>query len=292
MKHLLILFILFFVMSDVSGYNAIPEQNVSSGDSLPADDSVSTGLLIDSLNALYEKDSLQKNYSLILYHLRSENERIQLSLIRSRRIIAVLFVLLLILCLLIILLISKKTLFRSFPHFRQKKGYQPGIVCLQMIHRYYYRKRISYKNIIKNSPLEQSPDFLSIENLAAISDSLGFDIRVVKAGLGELYRDLDLPLIIYMPNHMSVLYAIKNDMFYLSDPYYGYLKLNPYYFATSWFTDDKNMKGIAIQLYPLRKVRNTIIRKLNLEKFSRLRSWDRKNWKNYGCELSISETGN
>lgn len=87
---------------------------------------------------------------------------------------------------------------------------------------------------------------------------------------------------------MSVLYAIKNDLFYLSDPYYGHVKLNMFYFATSWFTDTKNLKGIAIQLYPLKNVRNAMNRKLDLEKFTRLKSWDRKNWKNYGCELDLT----
>ncbi len=137
--------------------------------------------------------------------------------------------------------------------------------------------------------MEQSPDFLSIEDLAAISDSFGFDIRVVKISLGELYQNPDLPLMLYLPNHMSVLFAIKNDMFYLSDPYYGYLKLNPFYFASSWFIDDKNMKGIAIQLYPLKNVKSSINRRLNLEKFTRLKSWSRQNWKNFGCKLTMQE---
>ena len=234
------------------------------------------------------KDSLQKNYAVLLFHLRSENEQLELSLIRSRRIIAVLIIFLLILLLVFIVMIYRKTLFSSFPHFRQKKGYQPGIVCLQMMHKYYYRKRITYKGIVKNSPLERNQNLVTIEDLATISDSLGFDMKVVKTDLGGLYHELDLPLILYMPNHMSVIYSIKNDKFCLSDPYYGYVKLNPFYFAASWFVDDKNLKGIAIQLFPLRKVKNAVNRRLDLEKFSRLKSWDRKNWKSYGCELDMT----
>jgi hypothetical protein len=290
MKYFVILWFFYLVVYHVSGNEKIPEQNVITGDSLTAFDTTSRDVSIDSVRALYIRDSLQKNYSVILYHLRSENEQLEFSLIKSRRTIAVLFVLLLILCLLLILLISGKTLFSSFPHFKQKRGYQPAIVCLQMIYKYYYRKKISYKSVIKNTPLDQNQNFLSIEDLAAISDSLGFNMKVLKADLGELYNELDLPLMLYMPNHMSVIYAIKNDMFYLSDPYYGYLKLNPFYFATSWFVDDKNLKGIAIQLFPLKKVKNSVNRRLNLEKFSRLKSWDRKNWKNYGCELEIDKS--
>ena len=290
MKHFVIICLFLFVILYVNGNYNNPVQNISSGDSLIIPDTASLNASSDSLPALNGKDSLQRTYSIILYHLRSENEQLENTLVKSRRIIAVLFVLLLILCLVINRLISKKTLFSSFPHFRQKKGYQPGIVCLQMMHKHFYRKRISYKSIIRNSPLEQNPNSLTIENIAVLSDSIGFDMKVVKADLGELYNELDVPLMLYMPNHMSVLYAIKNDMFYLSDPFYGYVKLNPFYFAASWFVDDKNLKGIAIQLYPLKKVKNVISNKLNLEKFSRLKSWDRKNWKSYGCELIIDKS--
>ncbi len=252
-------------------------------------DTASSAALTDSLKTDIQVDSLNRDYSIILFHLRSQNELYESSLIQSRRTIAVLTALLLVLVLIIILILSRKTLYKSFPHFRQKKNYQPGIVCLQMMYKYYYRKKITYNRIIKNSPLEKSPNELTIEDLAVIADNLGFDIKVVKADLGEIYKNLDLPLILYMPNHMAVLYGIKNNLFNLSDPYYGYLKLNLYYFATSWFVDQKNLKGIAIQLYPLKKVKTSINRRLNLEKFSKLKLMDRKSWKNYACELDISE---
>jgi predicted double-glycine peptidase len=291
MKYFVILCFLFCAIHHVTGNNKIQEQDEFPADSLTITDTALQKDSGDSLRVHYHRDSLQKNYNILLFHLRSENERLELALIQSRRIIAVLFVLMMICCLIFVALISKRTLFRSFTHFRQKKGYQPGIVCLQMMHKYYYKKRITYKSIVKNTPLDQNQSVLTIEDLAAISDSLGFDMKVVKADLSMLYNKLDLPLILYMSNHMSVIYAIKNDMFYLSDPYYGYLKLNPFYFAASWFVDDRNLKGIAIQLYPLKKVKNAVNRRLDLERFSRLKSWDRKNWKNYACELEMAKSG-
>ena len=290
MKYFVAVCYFLFVVYHVSGNINMQDEHLSATDSLTALDTTKPEVSMDSLKALYVRDSLQKNYSMILFHLRSENEQLELSLIESRRIIAVLFVLLLILVLILMLLISGKALFTSFPHFKQRRGYQPAIVCLQMLCKYYYRKKVSYKSVIRNSPLEQNQNLLTIEDLDAISDSLGFEMKVLKVDLGELYNELDLPLMLYMPNHMSVIYALKNDMFYLSDPYYGYLKLNPFYFAASWFVDDKNLKGIAIQLFPLKKVKNSVNRRLNLEKFSRLKSWDRKNWKNYGCELEIEKS--
>ena len=133
MKYFVAVCYFLFVVYHVSGNINMQDEHLSATDSLTALDTTKPEVSMDSLKALYVRDSLQKNYSMILFHLRSENEQLELSLIESRRIIAVLFVLLLILVLILILLISGKALFTSFPHFKQRRGYQPAIVCLQML---------------------------------------------------------------------------------------------------------------------------------------------------------------
>lgn len=270
------------ILLSVSGSSGVlPDENQDIEDTIVADNSI--GSDSDGFSA----DSLQKAYSIILYRLRSQNELLEYSLIRSRKIISVLFILLLALSLIFIRLVSKRTLLAGFPYFRQKKRYQPGIVCLQMMFKYYFGKRVTYRNIIKNSGFENSPNTLTIEDMAVLANSLGFDVKVVKADFAELHQDMQLPVMVYLPNHMAVLYAIKNNFFYLSDPYYGYLKLNLFYFANSWFVDDKNLKGIAMQLFPLKNAKSSINKRLNLEKFSLLKSIDKKSWKSYVCELDI-----
>ena len=287
-------FVVFcFILSIGIHVEAKPQsktKDVLKADSLARADSLLKASAEDSVNFQARIDSLKKAYSIILFNLRSQQELYEYTLIQSRRTIAFLVVISLVLIVILIIIISRKSFFKSFPHFRQKKKYQPGIVCLQMMYKYYYHKKISYKSIIKNSAFVDSPNELNIEELSVLADNLGFDLKVVKADLGEIYRELDLPVLLYMPNHMAVLFEIKNNLFYLSDPYYGYLKLNLYYFATSWFIDQKNLKGVAIQLYPLKKVKASMNRRLNLEKFSHLRQMERKTWKNYGCELEISES--
>lgn len=236
-------------------------------------------------------DSLERAYYIVLHSLRLQNEQLERAVVRSGRIIAVLFIVLVALGIMITLLSSRRTYFASFPYFRQKKGYQPGIVCLQMMHKYYYGKRVNYKSIVKNSALEGNPNELTLEDMVALSGSLGFDARVVRADLGEVYQQLRLPVIVYMPNHMAVLYALKDGFFHLSDPYYGFVKLNHYYFATSWFVDEKSLKGIAIQLFPQNKARNSVVRKLSPDRFNALKSIDKKSLKNYVCELDMAKTG-
>ncbi|MFO7657875.1 MAG: cysteine peptidase family C39 domain-containing protein [Bacteroidales bacterium] len=263
--------------------------NEPSGNSAGANDT--SGIQITEETGMTEAqaDSLQKAYYIILHSLRIQNEQLERAVVRSGRIIAVLFVVLMALGIMITLLSSRKSYFATFPYFRQKKGYHSGIVCLQMMYKYYYGKRITYKNILKSSSLESNPGILTIEDMVMLAESLGFDSRVVKADLGELYNKLQMPVLLYMPNHMAVLYAIKEGFFHLSDPYYGFVKLNNFYFATSWFVDVKNLKGIALQLYPQKQVRNSIARKINHEKFSAIKSIDRKSWNSFGCELDVTK---
>ena len=87
---------------------------------------------------------------------------------------------------------------------------------------------------------------------------------------------------------MTVLYAHKNEYFYLADPYYGYLKLKLYYFATTWIEDDKNMNGIAVQLYPLKQAKRSAMRKYSHDKFTDLKPVDKRSLKSYICEMRMT----
>ncbi len=232
-------------------------------------------------------DNASRNLFMIMSQLRTQNEQLEAAIIRSGRTTAFLIVILIILLLIILRLISKRKLFASFPNYRQKKGFQPGILCLQMMNKYFYGKRSSYRKFLKLSNTESSAKSYNLEDIANTARQSGFDIKILKADLGEIYRNIKLPAMIYLPNHMAVLYAIKNDCFYLSDPYHGHIRLRTYYFASSWFVDHRNLRGIIIQLYPLKTPRKSLSGKLDLEKFKKLKPMERKSWKEYTCELEV-----
>lgn len=257
-------------------------------------DSMQSDTLQNNFNAdtnviITEIDSLSKAYSIILHHLRIRNEELEAALLKNGRITAFLVAFLLICLLIILFTLSRKKLFASFPNYRQRKGYQPGLICLQMLYKYYYGRKISYKKVLKLSSLENKEQAMSLEDLSNAAEKTGLDCKVFKADLGMLYNEIRFPAIVYFPNHMAVLYGIKNDHFYLSDPYHGYIKLNTYYFATSWFTDNKNLKGIVLQLFPLKTARKSLRKKLDLERFSKLKSMDKRYWKDYICEIEFNQ---
>jgi hypothetical protein len=244
--------------------------------------------VIDTSTSILNTDSIERGYNIMLYLYRLQIDQMERMNFRDRRIIFILGLLIAILLFIIIRLTTRKALFSSFPYYRQKKGSQPGMVCLQMMHKYYYGKKISYKKLQRLVQTESDLNSMSVDDLAYIAEKIGFDVKVVKADLQQLNQEIQFPAILYMPNHMTVLYAHKNEYFHLADPYYGYLKLKLYYFATTWIDDDKNMKGIAIQLFPMKQAKRSTLRKLDPEKFSNLRSLDKRSWKNYTCVMDTS----
>lgn len=253
--------------------------DIISGDTITA---------IDTSTSILNTDSIERGYNIMLYLYRLQLDQMEQMNFRSKRIIFILGLLIIVLLFIIIRLTSRKTLFSSFPYYRQKKGFQPGMVCLQMMYKYFYGKKISYKKLQRLAPAESDLNSMNVDDLAYIAEKAGFDVKVVKAELQQLNQEIQLPVILYMPNHMTVLYANKNEFFHLADPYYGYLKLKMYYFATSWIEDDKNMKGVAIQLYPMKQAKRSVLRKFSSGKFSNLRSIDKRSWKNYTCVMDLS----
>lgn len=279
MKNLLIKFSLGFIL--LIGFNVSRAQ-----DSLQISDSVIGSEFNDTLPDNSEIDSLNSAYSLIFHHLRLQNEELQMVLFRRARIISFLAVLLALAILIIIRVSSRKMLHSSFPYSRQKKGEQPGYLCLKMMYQYYYGRKITYKKIAgllgreKNEPV-------SIEDIALIAEQLDFEVKIAKVSLSDLIKDQLLPLMLFMPNHMVVLFKIKNDNFYLSDPFYGQISVKSYYFATSWLVDQNKLEGIIISLYPVKPVKRSLRSKINLDKFRKINQLDKKTWKNYTCDVEV-----
>ncbi len=289
MKYCVLCIALLCAMNNIWGNQLTENTRLSAADNILNSDTITT---IDTSTSMFNTDSIERGYNIMLYLYRLQMDQMERMNFRERRIIFILGFLIAVLLFVIIRLTSRKALFSSFPYYRQKKGFQPGMVCLQMMHKYYYGKKISYKKLQRFAPAESDLNSMSVDDLAYIAEKIGFDVKVVKADMQQLYQEIQFPVILYMPNHMTVLYAHKNEYFHLVDPYYGYLKLKMYYFATTWIDDDKNMKGIAIQLFPMKQAKRSALRKLNPDKFSNLHSLDKRSWKNYTCVMDLSKKEN
>ncbi|MBN2347626.1 MAG: hypothetical protein JXJ22_02245 [Bacteroidales bacterium] len=287
MKYLTLFIIVFFNLNNVSGIQSANVKKKKSEVSIELPDSLIIAKL-DSAMFIFKLDSMEREFQIMLYLFQLQENQVREKYEKSRSIIIILGVIVIILLFLSVKSASKKFVLTKFPYYRQKKGNQPGIICLQMMHKYYYGKKLSYKKLKKASPLEDKMDVMTLKDLAVTAGNLGFDVKVCKTDINNFSQELQIPVMVYLPNHMAVLYYYKDEFFYLADPYYGFLKLKLFYFATAWLTENNN-KGIAFQLYPLRKVKKSVRRKLDLEKFSKLTPLNEKYWENYSCEMNLSK---
>lgn len=139
---------------------------------------------------------------------------------------------------------------RVFPHYRQPDNKDCGPACIKIIAKF-YKKTISLQYIRGLSETQRNGSrLLGISNA---SEAIGFRSLGVKIDVEKL-KEVPLPCILHWnKNHYVVLYAIKKNIFYISDPAYGLLKYNKEEFLKKWIGNDASEcteEGIALLLEP------------------------------------------
>ena len=230
--------------------------------------------------------SIKESFTSILFQLQSLVTEQEYIIKSYRKVIIGLIIIASFLVIVIIISIKRRFYFPYFPFYRQKKGYQSGLVCLQMISKY-YGKRISYKRIKKASKISGTLNVLSVNDIINTAENIGFQIKVIKADINKLISGLYLPLILYLPNHMAILHKITNEFVYIADPFYGFLKLKIYYFLSTWYATDKNQSGIALLIKPSLnfKGRTRRIHKIQSFNYSEIQQLEKTYWKDIKCEI-------
>ncbi len=141
----------------------------------------------------------------------------------------------------------------NFPFYKQVDFKDCGPTCLKIIAKH-YKKNISIGYLRQLS--ETTRVGSNLLNLSDASEELGFKSLGVKLNLNALPK-APLPCIVHWnKNHYSVLYKIKNDSFYVSDPAHGLLKYNKEEFLKHWIgpnATSKTEEGIALLLEPTPK---------------------------------------
>lgn len=247
---------------------------------------VKASSIYDSSGFQTDTLSLKESFTSILFHLQSLVIEQEYVIKSYRKVIIGLVVIACGLLISLIIIIKKRYYFHSFPFYRQKKGYQSGLVCLQMISRY-YGKRISYKRIRKSSKIKGTLKILSVNDLKNVAENMGFHIKVIKTDINQLISELFVPLILYLPNHMVILHKITNEFVHIADPFYGFLKLKIYYFLSTWYSAGKNQSGIALMIRPSEgfKGRTSRINKANLPDNSEIKQLEKTYWTGIKCEI-------
>lgn len=141
----------------------------------------------------------------------------------------------------------------KFPHYKQADAKDCGPTCLKIVAKH-YGKTLNIQQL--RSLSETTREGSNLLNLSEAAEQIGFRTLGVKLSLEKL-KEAPLPCILHWnSNHYVVVYKIKKDKVFISDPAYGLLEYNKEAFLKSWIgnnADDHTEEGIALLLEPTPK---------------------------------------
>ncbi|MFI2742916.1 peptidase domain-containing ABC transporter [Zhouia sp. PK063] len=137
---------------------------------------------------------------------------------------------------------------RNFPFYKQPDTKDCGPTCLRIISKF-YGKLISLHEIRALS--ETTREGSNLLKLSDAAEAIGFKSMGVKLDYKTLL-EAPLPLIVFWnKNHFVVVYKIKKDVVYISDPSYGLITYTKEEFIKYWIGNnatEETQEGIALLL--------------------------------------------
>lgn len=141
----------------------------------------------------------------------------------------------------------------SFPHFKQTESKDCGPTCLKIVAKH-YGKIINTQQLRNLS--ETTREGSSLLGLSEAAEKLGFHTLGVRLSFDQL-QEATLPCIIHWnKNHYVVLYKLRKNKLYISDPAHGLLTYNQEEFLKCWIgnnSDEHTHEGIALLIDPTPK---------------------------------------
>ena len=138
----------------------------------------------------------------------------------------------------------------KFPFYRQYDTKDCGPTCLKIIAKF-YGKTIPLSKL--RSFTETTRIGSSLLGLSDAAEVLGFRSLGVKISLEKL-EEAPLPCVLHWnKNHYVVLYKIKKDTFYVSDPAHSRLKYNKKEFLKHWIgnnASEQTEEGVTLLVEP------------------------------------------
>jgi len=136
----------------------------------------------------------------------------------------------------------------TFPFYKQPDSKDCGPTCLRIVAKH-YGKLISLQEIRDIS--ETTREGSSLLKLSEAAEAMGFRTIGAKLNFDKL-KSAPLPLIVhYDKNHFVVVYRIRKDVVYISDPAYGLISLTKEEFIERWIgnnADKYSKEGITLLL--------------------------------------------
>jgi ABC-type bacteriocin/lantibiotic exporters, contain an N-terminal double-glycine peptidase domain len=139
---------------------------------------------------------------------------------------------------------------KYFPHYLQLDKMDCGPTCLRMIAKYYGRS-YTLQTLRERSFITR--EGVSMLGISDAAETIGFRTTGVKISLEQLKKETLLPCILHWnQNHFVVLYKVKNNKFYISDPASKKVIFNEEEFKRCWIStkSGEEDKGTALLLEP------------------------------------------
>ena len=142
---------------------------------------------------------------------------------------------------------------KKFPTYRQTESKDCGPTCIKIVAKY-YGKLINTQQLRDLS--ETTREGSSLMGLSDAVESVGFKSLGVKLSLEKL-KEAPLPCILHWnKNHFVVLYKIKKNAYYISDPAHGLIILTEEEFLKHWIGNNATAQtedGICLLIEPTPK---------------------------------------
>jgi ATP-binding cassette, subfamily B, bacterial len=120
---------------------------------------------------------------------------------------------------------------KKFTNYRQADFKDCGPTCLKIISKH-YGKTINIQDLRDSS--ETTREGSNLLFLSDAAEKIGFRTLGAKIDLKRL-NEAPLPCILHWnKNHYVVLYKIKKDIYYISDPAFGLIEYNKQDFLKFW----------------------------------------------------------
>lgn len=137
---------------------------------------------------------------------------------------------------------------KKFPNYIQADFKDCGPTCLKIIAKH-YGKTINIQELRDFS--ETTREGSNLLFLSDAAEKIGFRTLGVKLNVQSL-EEAPLPCVLHWnKEHYVVLYKIKKDVYYISDPAFGLIEYNKRDFIKFWIgnnADDSTQEGIALLL--------------------------------------------
>ncbi|MBF4492188.1 MULTISPECIES: peptidase domain-containing ABC transporter [unclassified Flavobacterium] len=142
---------------------------------------------------------------------------------------------------------------KKFTNYKQADNKDCGPTCLKIIAKH-YGKTINIQELRDFS--ETTREGSNLLFLSEAAEKIGFRTLGVKLSLESL-EEAPLPCILHWnKDHYVVLYKVKKETYYISDPAFGLLEYNKQEFLKFWIgnnADDATQEGIALLMEPTPK---------------------------------------